>query len=158
MSHFTTFVIIEASTTNIEAKVEELMMPYNSKTEVEPYKYYLEPEELAKEVNNLKSLSPEQIKKLTNIFLGEGTNDLERLAKLRLGWFDDWIDGTDEKGEYTIRNYNPNGKWDCFRALEPEEEAQLSISFPCKVKEIPDVIPDAIVTPDGKWHDMGVRA
>jgi len=166
MAHFTTLVVVEPSTTNIGAKVEELMMPYCSGIEVEPYKYYLEPETLAKAVNYLNSFPQESLKKTTNLFFGEETNDPEKLAKVMLAWFEDEISGRDEKGEYIIRSVNPNGKWDSYIILESEDKGQLSfyckaeeekllIYFPCKVREISDLIPEAIVTPDGVWHEQG---
>ncbi len=44
MTCLTALIIIHPSTLNVKSKVEELLLPYDSKTDVEPYKEYLYPE------------------------------------------------------------------------------------------------------------------
>ncbi len=54
---------------------------------------------------------------------------------------------------------NPNGKWDWYRFLDVETTTSgLSIPLKLTVKEIPEFIPYAVVTPDGKWHELGEEA
>jgi len=50
---------------------------------------------------------------------------------------------------------NPQGKWDCYNFIEAEyRESEASISYPCLVKNLPEIIPYAVVTPDGQWHEI----
>ncbi|MDJ0520256.1 MAG: hypothetical protein F6K22_16410 [Okeania sp. SIO2F4] len=49
---------------------------------------------------------------------------------------------------------NSDGKFDWYRFLDVETTASgISIPIKLTVKEIPEFIPYAIVTPDGKWHE-----
>lgn len=155
---FTVLIIIHPSTLDVKSKVQALMLPYDSSMEVEPYKEYLNREELLKEINYLKSLPPEAVDKIAKDWKME-TNDLEKIAKMQLKWFDEVIDGVDEKGEYKIVTYNPNGKWDWYKFLDLETAASHpSVPHPFKVCEIPEFVPYAIVTPDGKWYELGEDA
>lgn len=57
--------------------------------------------------------------------------------------------GVDEQGLYYFTNLNPAGKYD-YWTLHPMAEH----GWP--VREMPqDLLPSAVVTPDGQWHDMG---
>ncbi|MBD2593640.1 hypothetical protein H6G74_04760 [Nostoc spongiaeforme FACHB-130] len=158
MAHFNALVIIPPDTSDIEAKVKELMYPYYSNLEVEPYKEYLSPEELQQEINYLKTLSQQEIEKLAADW-EVNSDDLENLAKMNLEWFEGMIDGIDEKGEYKIYTHNPQGKWDWYTSIEQENvESAKPIFYPCQVNEIPSVVPYAIITPDAQWHELGIEA
>ncbi len=158
MTCFTALIIIQPSTVNVKSKVGELLLPYDSQTEVEPYKEYLASEELVEKINYLESLSQAEIDKIAKEW-GVEANNLEILAKFELEWFPELIDGVDEKGEYRMITFNPNGKWDWYRFLDVESTASgLSIPLQLTVKEIPEFIPYAVVTPDGKWHELGEEA
>lgn len=61
------------------------MLPYDSKIEVSPDKEYLDREELAEKINNLNSLSQEEIERIANNWEVE-TDNLEVLAKCKLEW------------------------------------------------------------------------
>jgi hypothetical protein len=156
--HFSVLVLIPPDTNKIEVKVRELLSPYDQNIEVEPYKEYLNQEEIANEVKYLATLSQEKIEKMAADWEVPG-NDLETLAKMELEWFDELIDGIDEKGEYKVVTYNPQGKWDWYRSIEMEPvESEKPISYPCRVTDLPNVVPCAIVTPDGEWHELGMDA
>jgi len=159
MSFFTALVIIPQSTLNVEVKIEELMQLYDSKIEVEPYKEYLSQEVLTEEINYLKSLSQKEIDEIAKEWEVEA-NNLEELAKCKLEWFDEIIDGVDENGEYKITNVNPNSKWDWYRFVDMEGmTSRLFVRHlhTFAVKEI-EFVPYAVVTPDGKWHKLGAKA
>ncbi|MDZ8189395.1 MAG: hypothetical protein RMX96_31730 [Nostoc sp. ChiSLP02] len=158
MAHFNALVIVPPDISNIEVKIKELMYPYYSYLEVDPYKEYLSPEELQQEINYLKSLNQQEIDKLAASWEVK-SNDLEKLAKMNLEWFEEMIDGVDEKGEYKISTYNLQGKWDWYTFIEQESfESTEPIFYPCRVNQIPSVVPYAIITPDGQWHELGMEA
>ncbi|GAP93635.1 hypothetical protein NIES2104_01420 [Leptolyngbya sp. NIES-2104] len=83
-----------------------------------------------------------------------GVESLEELAKMNLGW-DAEIDGCDEQGEYRITTINPQGKWDSFVFIEQQYSESLSpVQYPL-VENLPDIIPYALVTPNGQWLEAG---
>ncbi|MGB3511613.1 MAG: hypothetical protein WBA93_20720 [Microcoleaceae cyanobacterium] len=89
------------------------------------------------------------------------TNNLEvlALAKCELEWFGELIDGVDENGEYKITTLNPDGKWDWYKFLDVETNTSgLSAPRTFIVREIPEFVPYAVVTPDSKWHELGQDA
>jgi len=151
MTHFTALVILPPDTNNIQDKVAELLNPYYSELEVEPYKEYLNQEELQAEIEYLSTLSKQDIHKLTIEYELSGENVIEDLAKINLDCYEEDVAGVDEYGEYQITTYNHQSKWDWYRFIEAEE----SINYPCKIKDLPEIIPYALITPDGKWYELG---
>ena len=147
MTNFTALIILPPDTNNIQKKVAELLNPYYSELEVEPYKEYLNQKEFQAEIEHLSTLSQEYIDKLAIEYEISGENIIEDLARINLYWYEEDVAGIDEHGEYQITTYNPQGKWDWYSFIEAEE----SISYPCLVKDLPEVIPYALITPDGKW-------
>lgn len=116
-------------------------------------------EELVEKINYLKSISEEEINKIAKGWEVEA-NNLEALAKFELDWFDELIDGVDENGEYKITTLNPDGKWDWYKFADIEGmTSRLFVPdiHTFAVKEI-EFIPYAVVTPDGKWHELGEDA
>lgn len=155
MTHFTALVILPQDTTNIQDKVAELLNPYYSELEVEPYKEYLEREQLQAEMEHL-SISKEDIDKLAVEYELSGENVIEDLAKINLDWYEEDVAGIDEHGEYQITTYNPQSKWDWYRFIEFEpRESEPPIYYPCRVADLPDIVPYAVITPDGKWYELG---
>ncbi len=151
MTNFTALIILPPDTNNIQKKVAELLNPYYSELEVEPYKEYLNQKEFQAEIEHLSTLSQEYIDKLAIEYEISGENIIEDLARINLYWYEEDVAGIDEHGEYQITTYNPQGKWDWYSFIEAEE----SISYPCLVKDLPEVIPYALITPDGKWYELG---
>ena len=151
MTHFTALIILPPDTNNIHKKVAELLNPYYSELEVEPYKEYLNQKELQGEIEYLSTLSKEDIDKLAIEYELSGEKIIEDLAKINLDWNEEDVAGIDEYCEYQITTYNPQSKWDCYSFIETEE----FISYPCLVKDLPEVIPYALITPDGKWYELG---
>ncbi|MDY6898868.1 MAG: hypothetical protein SWZ49_12430 [Cyanobacteriota bacterium] len=73
------------------------------------------------------------------------------MARINIDWYEEDVAGVDEHGEYQITTYNPQSKWDWYRFIETEE----SIIYPCTIKDLPEVAPYALITPDGKWYELG---
>lgn len=156
MTHFTALVILPPDTINTQDKVAELLNPYYSELEVEPYKEYLDREQLQAEMERLSTLSKQDIDKLAAEYELSSENVIENLAKINLDWYEEDVAGTDQNGEYQITTYNPQSKWDWYSFIEAEpREAEPPISYPCKIADLPDIIPYAVITPDGKWHELG---
>lgn len=93
MSHFFTIVIVPGDIQNIDQKVEELLAPFDENLEIEPYKEYLNKDDIQTMASYYK------------------TNDLAELAAKMMGW-DDSEGGVDEQGLYHILTRNPQKKWD----------------------------------------------
>jgi hypothetical protein len=158
MAHFYTLVLIPPDITDIEAEVTALLKPYYSELTVEPYKEYLDQTVVAREVERLQQLSTQAIAKLAQDW-EVSQDDLETLAKYELDWFEDEIVGVDERGSYRLTTTNPLGKWDSYRFVHEEPiESRLPLLYPCRVNELPSIVPYALVTPDGQWHEIGMDA
>ncbi|MEH2306221.1 hypothetical protein [Nostoc sp.] len=156
--HFSALVIMPLDTDNIETKVKELLSSYNENIEVEPYREYLNYGKLANEIKHLETFPLDKIEKMAADW-EVCSNDLETLAKIELEWFEDEVDGIDEKGEYKVLTYNPQGKWDWYRFIEFEPiESGTPILYPCRVADLPQVVPYAIVTPNSEWYELGEDA
>jgi hypothetical protein len=158
MAHFTVVVLLSPSPDNIENKVKDLLYPYYSELEVEPYREYLDLIALEEEVKQLSLLSREDLDRLALDWEVPSKN-LEEIAKLRLDWDEDEVIGTDEHGSYRLSTINPDGKWDSYTHLDGEltESGQI-IRYPCRVRNLPKIVPYAIITPAGEWHEVGKDA
>jgi hypothetical protein len=157
MAHFKALVILplDISTSSIQEKVKEMLKPYYSELVVEPYKEYLSQTILAEEMKRLASLPKEEIKRLA-IDWEVSNDDLEKLAKISLDWYEDEIAGIDEYGIYRMTTINPRGKWDGYNFIEAEtKESETLIRYPYRVADLSEVIPYAIITPDGEWYEAG---
>ncbi|MBN3911473.1 MAG: hypothetical protein HWQ35_34550 [Nostoc sp. NMS1] len=156
MTHFKALIILPQNTINITEKVAELLSPYYSELEVEPYKEYLNKSELQVEMQNLSTLSKENIEELIEEYEVSGDNLLENLAKINLDWYEEDIAGSDEQGAYRLTTLNPCSKWDWYDFIEVESiESELPINYPCRVADLPNIVPYALITPDGQWYEAG---
>ena len=151
MTHFRALVILPSDTSNIQEKVAEVLNPYYSELEVGAYKEYLNQKELKAEMEHLSTLSKKDIDQLVLEYELESENVIEDLAKFNLYWYQEDVAGVDEHGEYQITTYNPQSKWDWYRFIDGEPP----VSYPSKVKDLPDIVPYALITPDGKWYELG---
>lgn len=149
MTRFSVLVIVPLNTDDLKGKVESLMLPYYSYLKVKPYKIYLDKNELEQEVKRLNSLPEEELTKLAEDCRLD-KSDLESLALIELEWFDEMTDGVDENGPYKLIDINPQGKWDFYRIIDTKD-----FKFPCRVDELPEILPYAVITPDGDWHELG---
>ncbi|MBD1893112.1 hypothetical protein [Coleofasciculus sp. FACHB-129] len=162
MAHFTVLVLLPLNTENFEQKVKDLLYPYYSELEVEPYRQYLDRIAVEEEVKQLLLLSEEDLARLALDWEVPSKN-LEAIAKLRLDWDEEEVMGNDEHGAYRFSTINPYGKWDSYTLLDGElTETGKITHYPCRARELPEVIPYAVITPDGKWYevskDIGIQA
>lgn len=158
MAHFKILVILPKDTGDVQEKVKELLSPYNSELKVEPYKEYLNQAIVKIEIQRLSTLSRENIDNLAAEY-EVSSDDLESLAKMNLDWYEEGIVGVDEYGSYRMTTINPQAKWDWHNFIEAEcRESEAPIKYPCLVGNLSEVIPYAIVTPDGQWHEISKQA
>jgi hypothetical protein len=92
--HYLTFVII-GTNTNIEAQVAEALDPFWEELEVEPYRHYLDQDEIA----HMASRSE--------------TEDPHELADRMEQWYGR-PGGVDTRGVYYTTTMNPDGYWDWY--------------------------------------------
>ena len=155
MAHFKVLVLLPPDTSNIQEKVEDLLRPYYSELEVEPYKEYLDRADVVKEMERLATLPKDTLEQLAADW-EISSDDLEELAKLNLDWYEDEVAGVDEYGSYRMTTFNPQGKWNWYSFIEAESrESATPIGYPCRVADWPEVVPYALVSPDGQWHELG---
>ncbi|MCV3217132.1 hypothetical protein OGM63_27095 [Plectonema radiosum NIES-515] len=158
MTHFKALVILPQNTINIRENVAELLSPYYSELVVEPYKEYLNQSEVQAEIQNLSTLSKENIEELIEEYEVYGDNLLESLAKIKLDWYEEEIAGIDEYGAYRLTTLNPCSKWDWYDFIEVESrESKLPIGYPCRVADLPNIVPYALITPNGQWYEAGAK-
>ncbi len=113
-------------------------------------------EDFQREIKQLSNLPKDEIYQMAIEYELLGENIIEYLAKINLYWDEEDVAGVDEYGEYQITTYNPQSKWDWYRFIETEpRESETPINYPCKVKDLPDIVPYALITPDGKWYELG---
>lgn len=134
--HFFTIVLLPP-TVSLEddalyAAIDQLIEPYDLNIEGPMRKEYY---------------TSRAIQNLAGRYCVRATNLPKIAAKLRK---DVGVDcGVDEQGLYYFTNLNPAGKYD-YWTLHPIAEH----GWP--VKDMPrDLLPCAVVTPDGHWHDTG---
>ncbi|BAZ19039.1 hypothetical protein NIES4071_109240 (plasmid) [Calothrix sp. NIES-4071] len=158
MTKFKALVILPQDTDNISEKVAELLNPYYSELEVEPYKEYLNQAQLQAEMQRLSTFSKEDIENLVAEYEVSGENLIENLALINLDWYEEDIAGVDEHGSYRITTVNPKGKFDWYSIIEAEpRELEVPISYPCRVADLPDIVPYALITPDSQWYEAGTE-
>lgn len=153
--HFFTIVLVPSDTQDVETAVDALLEPYSEYREVEPYKVYIEGERL------------HHFAERSNI----PATDLTALAKNVLAWTGQGKGRIDERGLYFMSTKNPQALWDHWhiggwdgviqgssrntkgRSNYGPEHEQLQYNI-CPVRALsPDVLPEVVVTPDGKWYE-----
>lgn len=137
---------------DIRAELRDILAPFDSEMEVEPYKDYYKAE-------GVKTLAQRH---------GTGSDLNALVKKLQATWSSD-ID-VDEHGLYCMSTYNPKAKWDYWgvgggydREIHNEDTALIGKSKGwdehlcaniCLVSSLPsDVVPSIIITPTREWHE-----
>jgi hypothetical protein len=159
MSHFFTVVIVPGTTpTNqIEETVSRLLAPYDENQRVEPYKVYLDREDIARMAARY-DIAPDNLAELAHY--------ITRWTGLQ--------GGMDEHGLYRLSTYNPEAKWDWWviggrwngeiRGAPRNDET--GFNFGAEYHQLAEnLLPVsqlehrltcfAVVTPDGSWHERG---
>lgn len=157
MSHFFTIVIVPADTKSeeIEAKVQDLLAPYDENLDVTPYKKYLDNEDISRMASFYES------------------DDLSVLAAR----MEDWSGGEggiDEQGLYELSTRNTQSKWDWWTIggrwngviRDTPRSDEKGFNFAEEYRQLDEnILPvwrvdhkihaHAVITPDGKWHEQG---
>jgi hypothetical protein len=134
--HFLTVVLFPQEEDPIYDALHHLLAPYYS---------HLEPEgPLHKEY-----LDAQTIEKLAALYGVPPANLSAIAAKLRQEWDADGGVGVDEHGLYELTTLNPNRKLDYWTLHNVESDVWPVRAMPR------DLLPVAVVTPDGHWHDTG---
>ncbi len=178
MTHFTVGVIVPPGESAIESFIAEQMEPYREHSEAEPYVCYSAEEAAADMDRDIRRL--ERI-----IERKDPGYDLEKcrelLAELRhttpAEKYADYLrlhEHFNEQGQ-PISTYNPDSKWDWYRIggrwdgwiTGNEQESDGGFNFGPDHETVANniattkqalkrgVIPHALITPDGQWHERG---
>lgn len=134
--HFLTVVVLPQEVpleeNAIYAALERLLGPYDSELEGPTRKEYWD----ARRIRNVATrygVRPANLPKIA--------------AKLHKEFGGDW--SVDDGGLFFFTNLNPDGKYDYWSFRSIEEDVWF-------VRDMPrDLLPFAVVTPDGQWHDTG---
>jgi hypothetical protein len=124
-------------TTDLQAEVTRLVAPYDSSLPAPPYKKYL---------------SEEAVKGHT-ARLGVSPGDLQTLAVRLNAHFAETLRLTthfqaDVQGIYVLADTNPNGKYKRWSLNSMADDVWKVSSMPR------DLVPHAVITPDGQWHQL----
>lgn len=160
MHHFV-MVLVPADTEDVMQAAVDLMEPFNDRKNEEPHRRYLEGEEIQRMAKHY----------------GLSEADLPALAQCVSKYYRVKEGGLDEQGLFVVQVYNPQGMWDYWaiggrwdgviqgksritKGLSnygPEHE-QLQYNI-CSVRALsPDVLPEVVVTPDGRWYEQEMRS
>ncbi len=139
MARFNVCVLINRDGSNLEQmaqKASDVLANFDINKEVEPYKCYLEPDEIRR-IAECYGIDPE---------------NLSRIAEKLEEWKRD-RGGVDDSGAYGISTKNPDGHiddWSIVAEIKPDDHRRILFGYDggydrkgCK----------AIVTPEGKWID-----
>ena len=137
--HYCVYVFIP-KTGDHEELVARALEPYDEDRQVRPYKSYLDAGEIGAMAKHY-GLKPA---------------DLGALARR----MDDWKrcpGGVDGKRLFAVKTWNPDGKWDWYeiggrwrgRLRGNVASAQALLGRP----NLQELLPFAVVTPDGRWHE-----
>lgn len=148
--HFGAIVLIPGDTPITEGaildEVAHLLEPYYIEREGPPRKEYLT-DAATRNLSEQFWLRPKSLPKLAE--------------KLRRKWGMDCH--LDEGGLYQITTLNPDGKYHYFSLVSYDDIEANRIEAAVRehvwrVPEMPrDLLPSAVVTSDGKWHETGIE-
>lgn len=137
MSHFTVLVLVPADTKRdaIEDAITARLARYDENTEVEPYKRYMDAQDIANMVDHYKVEATDTAALVTHM--------------------EDWYGyegGADETGLYYLCTYNPDSHWDWWQiGGRWDREMQGKNVLPVADWD-GSFQPFALVTDDGEWH------
>lgn len=138
--HFLTVVLLPQEVPHEEDTIYEALHHL-----LEPYYSELESEGLThKEYYDARAIA-----NLAARYCVWSSNLPKIAAKLRQDWGADC--GVDEQGLYYLTNLNPNRKVDYWTLRNVDTDVWLARTMPR------DLLPSAVVTPDGQWHDTGEK-
>lgn len=137
--HFCIYVLIP-SDSDIEELVARVLHPYDEDLEVAPYKVYLDAGEI------------EAMRKQYGVRRSDRAALVSRLEE----WSGS-AGGFDEQGLFSIKTFNPKGKWDWYeiggRWSGRIPGDVISAKALLRKWNLSTLLPAALVTPDGWWHE-----
>jgi hypothetical protein len=136
--HYSTFVMIPEHG-DINDLVARALEPFSEDLEVAAHKQYLDPTEIAAIATHYK-LKKTDSKKLTT-------------------HMEDWrgcLGGVDERGLFAVSTFNPQARWDWYEIGGCRDSHLpgnvLSVQALLKQSDLKSLLPAALVTPGGSWH------
>jgi hypothetical protein len=137
--HYCVYVFVP-NDGDIEQLVDRALAPYSEDLQVPVYKIRLDPGEI----------------KAMATHYGLKPNQLNALAEHMKAWRS-CDGGVDEKGLFALARWNPEGKWDWYKIggrwrgrLRGNAVLASTLLASTKLKVL---LPFAMLTPDGCWHD-----
>ncbi len=136
--HYCVFVLIPQDA-DIDIEIEKALAPFDDDLKVDPYKVYLDPREITAMARHY----------------GTKRSALKQLAT----HMEDWrsgLGGVDDRGLFAVSTFNPNAKWDWY-AIGGRWHGHLpgnvmSAATLLKRPDLKSLLPAALVTPGGTWH------
>jgi hypothetical protein len=132
---FLVLALLPPATPDIQSAVARLMAPYDRATPAPPHNVYLS-EQTVNGYAARWGLSPFDREALAARINAENAARLTRRFQ------------ADALGLYLISENNPNGKYTRWSLKNPAEDVWPVAALP------PDVLPHAVITPDGEWHEL----
>jgi hypothetical protein len=133
--YFTAVVLLRPGTRNIPAAVDHLMDAYSPTFGGPPWRDYLDADALRPLTARHHRVAPTNLKKLAAMLQEETGLDYR----------------ADEGGIYRELIHNPNWRYDTYALKQGLEGGDWPVAAMPR-----DLIPDAVITPDGVWHDCWV--
>ena len=137
--HYHVVALVEPGTEDVGARVDELLAPYDTNREIEPYKEYI-------------TTRATGYSELDSMMRHYGTSDLHALAERMHDWRN-CAGGVDENGLYALETSNPEGHWDY--CIMPGDAWHRWPDYPTHVPptELPPGLrpPYALVTARDGW-------
>jgi hypothetical protein len=178
MTHFTVGIIVPPGVLNVESFIAGQMAPYFEHSEAEPYVCYSVEQAKAEIERDIKRLE-RIIERQDADYNFDKCRDL--LAELRrttpeqkYAEYLRFHEHFNDQGQ-PISTYNPDSKWDWYRIggrwdgwiTGNEQSSDDGFNFDGRHETVANniatikqalkrnVIPHAIITPDGEWHERG---
>lgn len=136
--HYSVYVFIPPEG-DVEEHVAEALRLYSDEHEVAPYKEYLDAGEIAAMAKHYRVRR----------------NDRKALASHMKDWKGS-LGGIDRQGLFSIKTFNPKAKWDWYEIggrWRHFPNNVIAASALLERKNLKEILPAAMVTPDGWWHE-----
>jgi len=136
--HYSVYVFIPQEG-DIEEDIAKALRLYSDEHEVPPYKEYLDAGEIAAMAKHYR------IRR----------NDRKTLVS----HMEDWkgsLGGIDKEGIFSIKTFNPKAKWDWYEIggrWRHFPNNVIAASALLEKKNLKEILPAAMITPDGWWHE-----
>ncbi len=168
MTHFTVGIVVAKGESDAESIIAERMEPYYEHSEAEPYVCYSHEQAAADIASNIHRLELIISRNESQYDLAKCRENLEELRTMtpeqKYREYIKYCEHFNARGE-PISTYNPESKWDWYviggrwdgwiTGRETDGEAVRDNVATTERAIERDIIPHAIITPDGEWHEHG---